>query len=123
MERNYLQLVSKSVGMINEIAEISGSSEISERTSSDSGSEKENESGSNIDSENLKDTGKEEIENILLLMQTPLKISPFKVDIEIIERKRYFSPVEFNPAKHEYYFKKYASNYEGLKEGGVFKRK
>lgn len=40
-----------------------------------------------------------------------------------MKRNRYFSPVELKPINHEIFFKKYASNYEQLKVGGIFKNR
>lgn len=53
-------------------------------------------------------------------------VSKLNVDVslkETLESKRYLSPVECNPKKHEIFFKKFASNYESLKVGGFFRTK
>lgn len=40
---------------------------------------------------------------------------------DVMISKGYLSPVEFQPQRHENFFRKYASNYENLKVGGYFK--
>lgn len=42
---------------------------------------------------------------------------------EFIVGKNYLSPVEFNPQCSRVFFKKYATNYEQLNVGGIFKKK
>lgn len=42
---------------------------------------------------------------------------------KFIESKNYLSPVEFNPQFSRVFFKKYASNYDQLNVGGIFKKK
>lgn len=41
--------------------------------------------------------------------------------VDLMKSKKYMSPVEFDPKRHEGFFKNYASNYENLKIGGFFK--
>lgn len=42
---------------------------------------------------------------------------------EFMKSKRYLSPVEFNPQFSRAFFKKYATNYDQLNVGGIFKMK